>query len=294
MKASLSQALPKSRKDLVLQICSYLEEQEGEVVSLTKLGEIFGYSPWHLQRIFRKALGVSPRDYGEALRSDRFRKALRQCGSVTEALYEAGYASSSRAYENALGHLGMTPSSYARGGEGARMNYGIAACPANFPEDHLLVAATDKGLCFLALGTDQDTLVRELHDEFPNASEIQRNQTATEPALQTVLDYLAGTLPHPELPLDVQGTAFQYRVWQALMAIPAGETRSYQELAETLGIPKASRAVARACATNPVALIIPCHRIIGSNDSLTGYRWGVQRKKALLDQEAIQLSDQAV
>ena len=187
-------------------------------------------------------------------------------------------------------HQVIPVASYGRKGAGAVMRYGFATCPDSFEQGFVFLATTAQGLCFLGFEDDPDKAVRELHDEFPDATEIVQDNKTTAPGLEQILSYLNGGLPHPALPLDVYGTAFQYRVWQALMTIPPGETRSYQDLANALGLPKSSRAAARGCATNPVSLTIPCHRIVGSSDKLTGYRWGVHRKRALLNHEAVTAS----
>jgi AraC family transcriptional regulator of adaptative response/methylated-DNA-[protein]-cysteine methyltransferase len=201
---------------------------------------------------------------------------------VAGATYGAGYGSSSRIYERAGIKLGMTPASYAKGGRGARISYAVVDSPLG----RLLLAATEKGLCFLALGDDDRVLEQRLRAEFPEADEIAHNPRTIAPTADALLRHLAGETPHVDLPLDVRATAFQRRVWQELMAIPWGETRSYAEIAETLGQPHAQRAVGRACATNPVAIVVPCHRALRADGALGGYRWGLDRKEALLRREA--------
>ena len=262
--------------------CAYIDEREGQGVTLADLAGEVGLSPWHLQRLFKKAMGVSPRDYADALRARRFRDELKRGESVAGATYGAGYGSSSRVYEDARSHLGMTPASYAKGGKGARIAYAIVESPLG----RLLVAATAKGVCFLALGDEDADLARNLRKEFPEAEEILADEAAIAPALEVLLSHLAGETPHLGLPLDVRATAFQRRVWQELLAIPYGETRTYSQIAERLGVPKGQRAVGRACATNPVSILIPCHRAQRQNGSLAGYRWGVDRKRALLELES--------
>jgi AraC family transcriptional regulator of adaptative response/methylated-DNA-[protein]-cysteine methyltransferase len=266
---------------LVRRACAYLDERAGERVTLGELGERLGVSPWHLQRLFRKVMGVSPRDYADARRSGQFRRQLRQGDSIAGATYEAGYGSSSRVYEVASQQLGMTPATYARGGKGARIVYAVVDSPLG----RLLVAATRAGVCFVSLGEDDARLVTALAAEFPEADSIERDDAGVGPALDSLVAYLAGETPHVDLPLDIQATAFQRRVWQELIAIPVGETRSYSEIAARLGLPKGQRAVGRACATNPVSLIIPCHRALRESGELGGYRWGLKRKRALLEHE---------
>lgn len=257
-----------------------IEERTEEGVSLAELAEAVALSPWHLQRLFKKHMGISPREYQDAKRGERLRNELRLGAGVAGATYGAGYGSSSRVYERAAQQLGMTPASYAQGGRGAEIVYTFADCAFG----RLLVAATAKGVCFLAFGEDE-TLAGELQAEFPAAKMIERDDALLAPAVNDILEYLSGSLPHVDLPLDLRATAFQRRVWQELLAIPAGETRTYREIAERLGLPKGQRAVGRACATNPVSLLIPCHRALRTDGGLGGYRWGLPRKEALLDLE---------
>jgi AraC family transcriptional regulator of adaptative response/methylated-DNA-[protein]-cysteine methyltransferase len=267
---------------LVERACRALDADLGERVNLGALAAELGTTPWALTRAFRRALGITPTAYAEERRARRFRSELRQGGSVAGATYGAGYGSSSRVYEDAARRFGMTPASYKKGGQGAEIAYAIAASPLG----RLLVATTAQGICFLALGDADAGLEQALRAEFPAASRIERDQARLKPSIQAVVDYLKGAVPHPGLPLDVRASAFQRRVWQELLAIPPGETRSYGEVAASLGIPSASRAVGRACATNPVALLIPCHRVTREDGSLSGYRWGMERKARLLTAEA--------
>jgi len=266
----------------VERACALIDAGEGQSITLAELADHVGLSPWHLQRLFTRAMGVSPRDYAEARRSRRFRDALRNGESVAEATYGAGYGSSSRVYERTGEKLGMTPASYAKGGKGARIAYAIVDSPLG----RLLVAATSRGVCFVSLGESDAALEAALAEEFPLAEERRRDEAAIAPAVEALLDHLAGRTPHVDLPLDVRATAFQRRVWQELMAIPPGETRSYSEIAAALGLPKGQRAVGRACATNPVAIVIPCHRALRVDGDLAGYRWGVAVKDKLLRREA--------
>lgn len=267
---------------LVERACRVLDADLGERVNLGALAAELGTTPWTLSRAFRRRLGITPTAYAEERRAGRFRRELRQGGSVAGATYGAGYGSSSRVYEDAARRFGMTPASYKKGGQGAAIAYAIAPSPLG----RLLVATTARGICFLALGESDAALEAALADEFPAAAAIGRDEARLRPAIQSVVDYLEGALPHPDLPLDVRASAFQRRVWQELLAIPPGETRSYGELAAQLGIPGASRAVGRACASNPVALLIPCHRVTREDGAAGGYRWGPERKARLLTAEA--------
>ena len=268
--------------DLVRRACGHIDARDGQGVTLASLAETLELSPWHLQRLFKRAMGVSPRDYAEARRSRRFRDELKDGESVAGATYGAGYGSSSRVYEDAQRRLGMTPASYAKGGKGARIAYATVDSVLG----RLLVAATARGICFVSLGETDAPLVAALEAEFPEAEVIVRDEDAIAPALDDLLAHLEGKTPHLSLPLDVRATAFQRRVWQELMAIPPSETRSYSEIAAALGLPKGQRAVGRACATNPVAIVVPCHRALRADGTLGGYRWGLERKAALLRREA--------
>ncbi len=268
--------------DLVRQACAYIEDLEGEPVTLAALAEHLEVSPWHLQRVFKKATGVSPRDYADAHRTARFRDNLKRGETIAGATYGAGYGSSSRVYESARWQLGMTPASYAKGGKGAEIAYDIVDSPLG----RLLAAATHQGICVVSLGDQDAPLVEALEAEFPAADSITRDSAAIGTALEQLVAYLAGETPHLDLPLDVQATAFQRWVWQELIAIPYGETLTYSEIATRLGLPKGQRAVGRACATNPVPLVIPCHRALRQDGQMGGYRWGVQRKETLISRES--------
>ncbi|WP_238324599.1 bifunctional DNA-binding transcriptional regulator/O6-methylguanine-DNA methyltransferase Ada [Pseudacidobacterium ailaaui] len=265
---------------ILTMACDYIEENLDCTIQLKKLGSILGLSAFHSQRLFRKYLGISPRQYQQARRMERFRQRLLGRDSVTTALYEAGFASSSRLYESAEAHLGMTPTEYRKGGRDITIHYTIVDSPLG----KMLVAATELGLCAIAFGSLASELEDELASRFPLAT-LQRD---TEGLGVTVQKILAQMTEHPvalELPLDVRATAFQRRVWEALRRIPRGETRTYSQIAQEIGQPRAIRAVARACAANPVAVVVPCHRVIGSDGTLTGYRWGLERKKTLLELE---------
>jgi AraC family transcriptional regulator of adaptative response/methylated-DNA-[protein]-cysteine methyltransferase len=250
--------------------------------TLAALGATVGLSPFHLQRLFKKATGLSPREYANLHRAQRLKEELKAGSSVTDALYEAGYGSSRALYEAASQHLGMTPGAYRRGGAGERIAYACAQTPLGT----VLVAATGRGLCALRFGEgDGAALVAELRAEFPRAVLVEAPHELA-PYIDAVQAYLAGRRQGLDLPLDLQATAFQQRVWKALRDIPYGEVRSYKQVAEMIGEPKAVRAVARACAANPVALAVPCHRVVRTGGDLSGYRWGVARKEALLRQES--------
>ena len=234
-----------------------------------------------LARLFKRVLGITPKDYVAARRIARFKQELKRRKHVSPALYEAGYGSSSRVYEHAHEQLGMTPARYARGGAGI----GIAYTTVPTSLGRLLVAASERGVCRVALGDDVAALAADLLTEFPAAHVVQDTSGKVHGWVTSILAYLDGREPDLDLPLDIRATAFQRRVWQELQRIPFGKTRSYAEVAERIGRPTATRAVARACAMNPVALVIPCHRVIRENGELGGYRWGRDRKQALLKKE---------
>jgi len=266
--------------DLATRICRYLEQPHDSPPRLGELAERFALSPAHLQRTFKRIVGVSPRQYAEAQRRERLKAQLKSGADVSGALYEAGYGSSSACYEQAPAALGMTPAAYRDGGQAARIGYALAECPLGT----LLVAATERGICKVSLGDRAEDLLADLRRELPGAA-LQADGQALGPWVGAILEHLAGAQPHLDLPLDIRASAFQQKVWEALRSIPYGATRSYQEVAEAIGQPTATRAVARACASNPVALLIPCHRVVRANGDLGGYRWGARRKQTLLEQE---------
>jgi AraC family transcriptional regulator of adaptative response/methylated-DNA-[protein]-cysteine methyltransferase len=266
----------------VARLCRYLAAHRDRVVSLADLAKVVHSSPFTIQRMFTRVLGVSPREYQAQLRANKVRRSLSESGaSVTDAIYQAGYSSSSRFYEQAAGNLGMSPTRFRERGLHETIRFATAPCELGL----LLVAATERGVCSVMLGDRADTLEKLLRQQF-RAAQILPDKTGMAEQVKAVL---AAMTDHPaaaDIPLDVRATAFQARVWQALREIPRGETRSYAQLAEAIGQPTAVRAVARACATNPVAIAVPCHRVIGSDGSLTGYRWGVERKRKLLSMES--------
>ncbi len=248
---------------------------------LAALAARVGTTPPRLGRAFRSVLGVTPRQYRDQRRLDRFKTRLKEGKKVSPALYDAGYGSPSRVYERASARLGMTPATYGRGGRGARIAYATVPCPLGW----MLVASTERGICRVAFGDDARGLEHALRAEFP-AAEIASHGGTLKPWLTALAAYLEGDEPHLDLPLDVRATAFQRRVWDELRKIPYGSTRSYAEIARAIGAPRATRAVARACATNPAALVVPCHRVVRGDGEPGSYRWGAQRKRALLEREA--------
>jgi AraC family transcriptional regulator, regulatory protein of adaptative response / methylated-DNA-[protein]-cysteine methyltransferase len=265
------------------KIRGHIEKNLDRPVLLKELGRVVGLSPFTVQRLFKREMGVSPLQYQRALRAGKMRGALKQGESVTNAIYAAGFGSSSRAYEG--NQLGMTPARFAQGGKGEQ----IAWASARTPFGWVIVGATPRGLCWLSLGSTSKEAESSLRAEFP-AARLRRDPSLSrlvDAALESVREGndLDGRVGRSD-GLDLRGTVFQLRVWQALRKIPRGETRSYSQLARELGDPKATRAVARACATNRVALLVPCHRVVGADGSLTGYRWGVERKRQLLKAES--------
>lgn len=264
----------------IQQLCRYIETHADETLTLSDLGRRAGMSAPHLQRVFKRITGVSPRQFVESCRLDRLKSRLRNRQTVTQATFAAGFGSSSRVYEKANGQLGMTPGQYRDGGRFTKIGYTIADCPLG----RLLMAATGRGVCAVFLGDGDAELEEWLADEFPAAT-IHRDDTALTPWLEEILAHLDGQRPHLDLPLDVQATAFQLKVWHKLREIPYGTTKSYAQIAAELGQPTATRAVARACATNPASIVIPCHRVVRTDGHLGGYRWGLKRKRELLDRE---------
>jgi AraC family transcriptional regulator of adaptative response/methylated-DNA-[protein]-cysteine methyltransferase len=250
-------------------------------MTLAQLSDAVHVSPFHLQRLFTRVMGLSPRQYQAARRGAALRDALQRGEPVTRAALDAGFGSSSRLYSNVAGELGMTPSTYRSKGAGLTVHYGCAPTALGY----VLIAATDKGICRIAFGDDAGALVAELRDMLANAA-LTEDRARVAPFIAQIEAYLDGSRETFELPLDVAATAFRQRVWDALRRIPYGETRTYTDIAESLGEPRAVRAVASACASNPVALAIPCHRVIQKGGALAGYRWGLERKAALLEAEA--------
>jgi len=265
--------------DKIRRACVYLDNVDGHP-SLAALAGRIGGSPYHLQRNFKRIVGVTPREYADAIRLRKVKRRLRAGENVTGAMFDAGYGSSSRFYERAAHKLGMSPSTYRRGGAGMTIAYATTASPLG----RLLVAATARGVCSVAMGSRDEDLVARLRREYPAAS-IHEDGASLAEWIGVVVAHLSGASRRLDLPLDIQATAFQWKVWQALAAIPFGETRSYADVARAIGRPTAARAVARACASNPVALAIPCHRVVAASGEVGGYRWGVSRKKEILARE---------
>ena len=263
----------------IAALCRYLAEVD-EVPSLAALAERAGLSPSHLHRVFKEFTGLTPQAYARAQRGERVRRELTSGATVTQAIYGAGFSSQGRFYEAADALLGMTPSAYRAGGADTEIHFAVGACSLGA----ILVAASARGVCAIALGDDPELLTRALQDRFPHASLIG-GDAAFEQRVAEIVGLVEAPGTGHDLPLDVRGTAFQQRVWQALRAIPPGETLSYSELAERVGAPRAVRAVASACAANTLAVAIPCHHVVRTDGGLSGYRWGVARKRALLERE---------
>lgn len=273
-------SLAEQHAELVAELCRFIAEAH-EPPTLAALAARAGLSPHHLHRVFKAVTGVTPRAYAMAHRAERVRAELGRSSTVTEAIYGAGYGSSGRFYESSNQVLGMTPTSYRAGGADMTIRFAVGACSLGA----ILVASTARGVCAILLGDDPDALTRELQDRFPRA-EILGGDAAYEQLVAKVVGFVEAPALGLDLPLDVRGTAFQQRVWTALQAIPPGASASYAEIAARIGAPESARAVAGACAANPLAVAIPCHRVVRSDGGLSGYRWGVERKQALLDREA--------
>src|ERR1041384_7536373 len=266
--------------ELVQQVCRLLNSSDGETVGLADLAAQTGVSVFHLQRTFKRVMGISPKQYVAARRFGNFKELVRKGESVTDSLYESGFNSSSRLYEHAAEELGMTPATYSRGGRGVNITYTIV--PSSM--GRLLVAVTERGVCAVRMSDHDAELEKDLREEFPQA-QIKRDDSTLREPVEKILNHLDKSDPRLDLPLDIRATAFQRQVWEKLRSIPYGQTVSYGEVAKALGKPGAVRAVGRACATNPVALVIPCHRVVREDKRLGGYRWGLDRKKKLLEHE---------
>lgn len=271
---------PDPRVELVRRACRAIDEHPDVAETLPTLARRLNVPGTKLAKSFHALLGVSPRQYRDAKRLAVFKTALKRKSRVSPALYEAGFSSPSRVYERTHRDLGMTPSVYQRGGAGLTIRYAAVASPLG----RLLVAATDRGICQVKLGDADGPLARELRSEYPRAA-LTQDTRALAKWTAAILRHLAGKEPHLDLPTDVRATAFQRKVWSLLKKIPYGQTRSYSEIARLAGNPKATRAVARACATNPVAIVVPCHRVVSKDGTEGGYRWGMERKRQLLATE---------
>ena len=266
--------------EAVRRASAYLATHADETVTLGHLARVTSMSPHHLQRRFKAIVGLSPREFQSAVRAGKLRTSLRDGRDVTTAIYEAGYGSPSRVYEAAPTGKGMSLSSYRRGGAGMRIGYSTITSPVGI----VLVAATETGVCSVKIGDSEPVLEKDLRREYP-AAEIEPDRKQRSEWVKAIASHLRGETPSLDLPIDVRATAFQWKVWRALQQIPYGETRAYADVARSIGKPRAIRAVARACATNPVAVVVPCHRVTPKAGGVGGYRWGAARKAALLDRE---------
>ena len=272
------------RAERIRELCRYMELHPDEPMRLRDLALRAGLSTFHLQRTFKSIVGVTPKDYLEARRVQLLKRNLRESRNVTDAVYDSGFGSSSRVYERADTRLGMTPQQYRDGGRGASISYVAAQTSIGV----MMIGATDRGICFLQFGSDAGELAAALRREYPQAA-VSPSKAPSHPQLQlwieSIRGYLAGERGRLDLPLDIRATAFQMRVWKYLQTIPYGSVESYGEVAAGIGQPSAARAVARACATNQVAIVIPCHRVVRGTGELGGYRWGIERKRTLIDTE---------
>ena len=264
----------------VADLCRLIEASE-QPPTLEQLADHAGLSAFHVHRVFKAVTGVTPKAYAAAHRAGRVRGELRARGTVTEAIYGAGYSSSARFYETSTARLGMTPSKFRAGGSDLDIRFAIGQCSLGA----ILVAATERGVCAILLGDDPEALAHDLENRFPRARLL-----GADPSFERLVAQVVGLVEQPQrggnLPLDIRGTAFQQRVWKALSKIPTGKTASYADIARKIGAPRAVRAVAQACAANPLAVAIPCHRVVRTDGDLSGYRWGIERKRTLLDREA--------
>jgi AraC family transcriptional regulator of adaptative response/methylated-DNA-[protein]-cysteine methyltransferase len=268
------------QSDSAKEICRYIEQHLDETITLERLGKVFRQSPFHLQRRFKAGLGITPREYADSCRLRLLKRNLQAGDNVTRAMYDAGYGSSSRLYEKTAAQLGMTPDKYRRGAIAASIRYAIADSPLG----RMLIAATDRGVCSIQFARSDGELIEGLKREFPFAVR-KPDEGGLQAWIAALLSKMTGRELNAALPLDIRATAFQRRVWTYLQSIPFGATRSYGQVAKAIGQPSARRAVARACATNPVAVAIPCHRVVREDGNISGYRWGVERKKTLLAME---------
>ncbi|MDB5802608.1 MAG: transcriptional regulator, AraC family [Rhodocyclales bacterium] len=277
-------ALAEQHAEKVTEACRLIEQSvsaASAVPSLDELAARVGLSAYHFHRLFKSITGVTPKAYATAQRATRVRKELGRGGSVTEAIFDAGYNSNGRFYAESNDVLGMTPTKYRAGGVDAQIRFAVGECSLGA----ILVAQSERGICAVLIGDDADLLVRDLQDRFPRAN-LVGGDADFEKMVAKVVGFIEAPALGLDLPLDVRGTAFQQRVWQALREIPPGQTVSYTELAKRIGLPKAVRAVAGACAANAIAVLIPCHRVVRNDGALSGYRWGVERKRVLIDKEA--------
>jgi AraC family transcriptional regulator of adaptative response/methylated-DNA-[protein]-cysteine methyltransferase len=279
-------ATPSARAKLIERICKYVEANLDEKLTLQNLSRQAGLSPFHFQRTFKRILGISPRQYVEARRLERVKRSLTNGETVTNSLYGAGFTSKSRLYEKTPPQLGISPGLFRRGGQGLHIQYTIVDSGIG----RILLAATERGACAVCMGASDDAVEAALKEDY-YAADLHRDDVGMRKWAEALLSYFNGHEFPRDLPLDLQATAFQWKVWKEIQSIPYGQTATYSSIAKSLGAPQAARAVARACATNPVAIVIPCHRVIGKDGSLRGYGWGVKRKKTLLSLENKAQSD---
>lgn len=269
------------QQQLIKSVCRFIEQHLDEPITLARLGAEFQQSPFHLQRTFKAVVGITPKEYADSCRMRGFRQKLKAGHSVTRAMHDAGYSSTSRLYSRTSAELGMEPAKYRRGAIATPIRYSLSDSPIGY----MLIAATDKGICSIQFADSEEELEQGLKQEFPFAIR-RRDDEGMADLTQQVVKRISRTEPSSSLPLDIQATAFQRRVWSHLQSIGVGKTQSYSQVAKAIRRPSAVRAVARACATNPVAIAIPCHRVLRSNGELGGYRWGLERKKTLLNIES--------
>jgi len=279
-------ATPSARAKLIEQTCKYVEANLDEKLTLQNLSRQAGLSPFHFQRTFKRILGISPRQYVEARRLERVKRSLTNGETVTNSLYGAGFTSKSRLYEKTPPQLGISPGLFRRGGRGLRIQYTIVDSRIG----RVLLAATERGACAVCMGASDEAVEAALKEDY-YAADLHRDDVGMKQWAEALLSYFDGHEFPRDLPLDLQATAFQWKVWKEIQSIPYGQTVTYSSIAKSLGAPQAARAVARACATNPVAIVIPCHRVIGKDGSVRGYGWGVKRKKTLLSLENKAQSD---
>lgn len=276
--------IKNTRIEKLVKVVRYIEMHTEEKLTLSSLGKIAGLSPSRLQRVFKEVFGISPKVYQDSVRMRCFKRSLQEGGGITDAIYSSGFGSISRVYGESTRNIGMKPKSYRAGGAGETINY---AC-RNTAIGSMLMAATDKGICSVQFGNDQSFLISQLNKEFPKA-DINVSSAQDSDQLDTWMEALDHHinigLPRPDLPLDIKGTAFQIKVWQFLLSIKEGDTFSYGEVAEKIDCPKAARAVGTACGKNPISVLIPCHRVLRGDGALGGYRWGLERKRVLLNKE---------
>lgn len=281
---SMSRPAPAFEQSLMQELCRYIETHSGQPPTLQQLARQAQLSPAYLQRRFKAAIGVTPKEYADACRMKKLKQNLRETQSVTHAIYDSGFASNSRVYERIDTHLGMTPKQYCAQGKNVAISYASAKTPIGL----MMMAATERGLCFIQFGDSAKDMLTLLRDEYPEATLIPMKGNANGQFaawMQALSNYLRGNLATLDLPLDIRGTAFQRSVWKYLQTIPSGNVQSYSEVAAAIGAPKAVRAVASACARNRLAIVIPCHRVLRGDGTLAGFRWGLERKRALIAME---------